>query len=160
MWFLRRPLLFLLFSMCFHLSFSPETFSLSLTNQSLLQSFQLFRTLCGLLRRLDTFDVLVILVVGAHNVVAPTEGGGEIVHESHVVEIVVVSTSPEGKDVLKRPGKIVSAVSIDSLEETENDPDVHGEDMKVSGAKNVKDRASDRSGAEDKDFSWVGVFSS
>jgi len=102
----------------------------------------------------------VILVVGTHDIVAPAEGSGEIVHESHVVEVVVVSTGPEGEYVLKRPREIVSAVSIDGLEETENDPDVHGEDVEVSGAKNVKNRASDCSSTENEDLGRMSVLSS
>lgn len=102
----------------------------------------------------------MILVVGTHDIVAPAEGSGEIVHKSHVVEVVVVSTSPEGEDVLEGPGEIVSAVSIDGLEETKNDPDVHGEDVEVSSAEDVKNRTSYRSGTEDEDLSGVGVLGS
>jgi hypothetical protein len=102
----------------------------------------------------------VVLVVGTHEIVAPAEGSGEIVHKSHVVEVVVVSTGPEGEDVLERPGEIVSAVSIDGLEETKNDPDVHGEDVEVSSAEDVKNRTSYRSGTEDEDLSGVGVLGS
>lgn len=72
---------------------------------------------------------------------------------------MVVSTGPEGEYVLERPREIVSAVSIDGLEETKNDPDVHGEDVKVSGAKHVKDWASDRPSAENEDLSRMGVLS-
>jgi len=51
-------------------------------------------------------------------------------------------------------------VSIDGLEETENDPDVHGKDVEVSRAEDVKDRTSYRSGTEDEYLSWVGILSS
>ena len=72
---------------------------------------------------------------------------------------MVISTGPEGEDVLERPRKIVSAVSVDGLEETENDPDVHGEDVEVSGVKNVKHWTGDRSSAENEDLSRMGEFS-
>jgi len=157
---LHVSLLLLLFSVRLNLGFSPETFSLGLTGQPLLQSLQFFRALGGPFRSLYVLDVVVILVVGPHDVVAPTEGRGEIVHESHVVEIVVISTGPEGKDVLERPREIVSAVSIDCLEETEDDPDVHGENVEVSGAENVENRTGDRSSTEDEDFSRMGVLGS
>ena len=49
-------------------------------------------------------------------------------------------------------------MSIDGLEETEDDPDVHGEDVEVASAKDVEDRTSDRPSTEDEDFSWVGVL--
>ena len=154
----RTHLLLLLFSICLHFSLSPEAFSLCLTDQPLLQSLHFFRVLGGHFRSLYTPHILMILVVGPHDVVAPTEGGREVVHKSHVVEIVVISTGPEGKDVLERPREIVSAVSINSLEETEDDPDVHGEDVEVAGAKDVEDRTSDRPSTEDEDFSWMGVL--
>ena len=73
---------------------------------------------------------------------------------------MVVSTCPEGEDVLEGPWKIVSAVSIDSLEETENDPDVHGEDVEVPGTKDVKNRTGDRSSTENEDLSRMSVLSS
>jgi len=95
------PLLFLLFSVCLHLSLSPETFSLGLAGQSLLQSFQFPVALGCPLRGLDAFYVVVILVISTHNVVTPAEGSREIVHKSHVVEIVVVGTGPEWEDVLE-----------------------------------------------------------
>jgi len=51
-------------------------------------------------------------------------------------------------------------VSIDSLEETEDDPNVHGENMEVASANDVENRTGDRSSTKDKDFSWMGVFGS
>ena len=156
----RVPLLLLLFSVCLRLGFSPEPFSLCLTGQSLLQSPQFFRALGSLFCSLYALGVLVILVVGPHDVVAPTEGGGEIIHESHVMEVVVIGTGPEGEDVLERPREIVSAVSVNGLEETEGDPDVHSEDVKVSGAKDVDHWTSERPSTEDDDFSWMGILSS
>ena len=59
-----------------------------------------------------------------------------------------------------RPREVVSTMSIDGLEETENDPDVHGEDVEVAGAENVENRSSDGSGTEDENFSQMGVLSS
>ena len=73
---------------------------------------------------------------------------------------MVISTGPEWKDVLERPGEVVSAVSIDSLEEAKNDPDVHGEDVEIASAKDVENRTSDRPSTEDEDFSRMSVLSS
>ena len=154
------PLLLLLFPICLQFGFSPETFSLGLTSQPLFQSLQFFGALGGLLGGLYALDIVVILVVGTHDIVAPTEGSGKIVHERHVVEIVVISTSPEGEDVLERPREIVTTVSINGLEETEDDPDVHGEDVEVASAKDVENRTSDRPSTEDEDLGWMCVLSS
>jgi len=151
-------LLLLLFPTRLHLSLSSKAFSHRFTSQPLLQSFEFLRALSSLLSSLYTLGVVVILVVGTHDVVTPTEGSGKIIYESHVVEIVVISTGPEREDVLERPREIVSAVSIDGLEETEDNPDVHGEDVKVAGTKDVENWTSDCSSTEDEDFSWVGVL--
>ena len=72
----------------------------------------------------------------------------------------MIGARPEREDVLERPREIVSTVSIDGLEETEDDPNVHGEDVEVAGANDVEDRPSDRSSTKDEDFSRVGVFCS
>lgn len=77
-----------------------------------------------------------------------------------MMEIVVISTGPEGEDMLERPREVVSAVSIDGLEETKDDPDVHGEYVEVTSAKDVENRASDRPSTENEDFGWMGVLSS
>ena len=49
-------------------------------------------------------------------------------------------------------------MGIDGLEEAEDDPDVHGEDVEVASAKDVENRTSDRSSTEDEDLGWVGVL--
>jgi len=154
-----HPLLLLLFSVCLHLSLGPKTFSLGLTGQPLLQSLQFLMALGPLFRGFDAPDVVVVFVISTHNVVAPAEGSREIVHKGHVVEIVVIGTGPEREDVLERPREIVSAVSVDGLEETEGDPDVHGEDVEVASAEDVENRTSDRCSTKDEDFSWMGVLS-
>ncbi len=51
-------------------------------------------------------------------------------------------------------------MSVDGLEKTECDPDVHGEDVEVLGEEAVKQRSRKRAGTENEDFSRVGIFSS
>lgn len=46
---------------------------------------------------------------------------------------MVVSTGPEREEVVERPGELVAGVRVDGLEDTENDPDVHGQDVEVLG---------------------------
>lgn len=41
-----------------------------------------------------------------------------------VVEVVVISSGPEGNDLVERPREIVSGMSVDSLEQTQRDPNV------------------------------------
>lgn len=73
---------------------------------------------------------------------------------------MMFSTRPEGKDMLEGPREIISRVSIDGLEQSESDPNVHGEDVEVLSEEAVEKRASEGSGSKDEDFSGVGVFSS
>lgn len=54
---------------------------------------------CRLLGR-DACAILAIFVVSAKNAVAPSERGGKVVREGHVVEIMMLSARPEGDDVL------------------------------------------------------------
>ena len=53
----------------------------------------------------------------------------------------------------------VARVRVDGLEETEGDPDVHGDDVEVAAERAVKQRASDRTSTEDHDLSGVRVLS-
>ena len=50
--------------------------------------------------------VFSVFVVCAEEEVEVAEGGAEVVDECHVVEVVVVGTRPEWKDVLERPWEI------------------------------------------------------
>lgn len=57
----------------------------------------------------------------------------------------MISACPEWDDVLQRPGEVITTVSIDGLEEAEGDPDVHCEDVEVSGDGAVEDGTDDSS---------------
>ena len=50
-----------------------------------------------------------------------------------MVNIVVLGASPEGKEVVERPWELVPRVCVDGLEEAEDDPDVHGQDVEILG---------------------------
>jgi len=74
------------------------------------------------------------------------------------MEVMMVSTRPEGKDMLEGPGEVVAGVGIDSLEKTEGDPDVHGENVQVLGKVTVQQRSCNCSSAENHHFSGMSVF--
>lgn len=71
---------------------------------------------------------------------------------------MVVSTGPEREEVVERPGELVAGVRVDSLEDTENNPDVHGQDVKVLGNSAPQDGAADRAETEYHDFNGRCVF--
>ena len=79
-----------------------------------------------------------------HHVVPPSEAAGIVANEPLMVNIVMVRTGPEWQEMVQAPRKLVSTVRIDSLEKAENDPNVHGQDMKIACDGAVEDRAKDR----------------
>lgn len=65
-----------------------------------------------------------------------------------MVDIVVVSTSPERDEMMQTPGKLVAGMSIDCLEQAKDDPDIHGENVQVFGESTEGDRDSDATKGE------------
>lgn len=97
--------------------------------------------------------------LGSEEVIPPSEGGSVVANELLVVNIVVVSSGPKWEEVVKRPWELVSGVSIDGLEEAEDDPDVHGYDVKVPSGSNPKDWDTDGSETKGHDLNWGGKLS-
>ena len=85
---------------------SLDTFPLGFSAKASFHSLELIGGHTGLAGSGDASTVDTVLVIGTEETIAPTERGGEVVDESHVVEIVVFSTRPEGKDVLEGPGEV------------------------------------------------------
>lgn len=77
-----------------------------------------------------------------------------------MVNIVVLSASPERKEVVQAPGELIATVRIDGLEQTEDDPAVHGQDVEILGDGAPDDGASYGTETEDHDFDRRGVLSS
>ncbi|CAK5269870.1 unnamed protein product, partial [Mycena citricolor] len=64
--------------------------------------FRFGSVLHSLFRSLNPGSVSAILVVRAKEAVTPSERGGIVVREGHVVEIMMFSPRPKRKDVLQR----------------------------------------------------------
>jgi hypothetical protein len=76
-----------------------------------------------------------------------------------VVEIVMVGARPEWKDMLEGPWEVVAGVSVDGLEETKSDPDVHGGDVEFSArVDGPEDRAHESTHSKDESLERVSVF--
>lgn len=90
--------------------------------------------------------------LGVHKPIPPGERARVVANELLVVQIVVVSASPDGEEVVERPGEFVSGVRVDGLEETQHDPGVHGQDVQVLGDSAPENGAADGAKAEDHDF--------
>jgi hypothetical protein len=96
--------------------------------------------------------------LGVEKPVPPGERARVVADELFVVNIVVVSTGPQREEVVKRPGELVAGVRVDGLEDTEHNPDVHGQDVKVLGDGAPQDGAADCTETEDHDFNGRCVF--
>lgn len=83
--------------------------------------------------------------LGVHNVIPPSETARVVSDESFMVSVMVVSTSPEGKEMMQTPRKFVAAVCVNGLEETAHDPDIHSQDMEVSGERDPENWSSNSS---------------
>jgi hypothetical protein len=97
--------------------------------------------------------------LGVKAEVPPPEAAGVVSNELLVVDVVVLSASPEGKEVVQAPGELVAAVRINGLEHAEDNPCVHGENVEILGDGTPEDRASDGSETQDHDFDRGGVLS-
>lgn len=119
--------------------------------------YPLLRLLCSsLLGLLLSKDLLSL---SAEAVIPPPEAASIVSEELLVVDVVVISTGPEGQEVVERPRELVAGVSVDGLEETENDPNVHGHDVEVAGDGDPDDRDTDTAEAKSKDFDRGGELS-
>ena len=76
-----------------------------------------------------------------------------------MVNVVVLSASPEGKEVVQAPGELVTAVRINGLEKAEDNPAVHGQDVKILSESAPNDGTSNGTKTENHNFDGGGVFS-
>ena len=96
--------------------------------------------------------------LGVEEPVPPGERARVVANELLVVDIVVVSTGPEREEVVERPGELVAGVRVNGLEDTEHNPDVHGQDVEVLGDGAPQDGAADSAETENHDFDGRCVF--
>jgi hypothetical protein len=72
---------------------------------------------------------------------------------------VVMGTSPDGEDVAQTPGEVVAAVRVDSLEKTEDDPGVHGEEVELASNSKEDNGASNDTNSEESSFDRRSILS-
>lgn len=98
-------------------------------------------------------------VLSVQNVVPPTEAAGEVTNELLVVEIMVIGTGPERQEVVETPGELIAAVRVDSLEQAQDNPNVHGENVQVTSDGTPDDGTADGSEAQNHNLNRRCVFS-
>lgn len=99
-------------------------------------------------------------VLGVKDIIPPPEAAGIVADELLMVEIVVIGTSPEGKEMVKAPREFITTVSINGLEQAQDDPDVHGKNVEFTCHRTPNNRTPDSSEAQDHHFNRGGIFSS
>lgn len=97
--------------------------------------------------------------LGVQAEVPPAEAGGVVANELLVVKVVVLGAGPEGEEVAQAPGEVVAAVGVDGLEESQDDPDVHGEEVELASDLEEDDGAAHDTNAEEGGFDGGGVLS-
>ena len=90
--------------------------------------------------------------LGIHDFIPPSEAARIVANETLVVNVVMISTGPEGEEVVQAPWEFVSAVSIDSLEETEDNPKIHCQNVELTSAHNPNDGDNNSAKPEDHNF--------
>lgn len=77
-----------------------------------------------------------------------------------MVKIVVLGTGPDREEVTQRPGEIVTAVGVDGLEESKDDPDIHGEEVELASNEQEKNGSADNADTEESSLDGRGVLGS
>lgn len=70
----------------------------------------------------------------------------------------MIGPGPERQPVPQAPREVVTRMSIDGLEKSEDDPDVDRDDVKVRSDEAVEEGTADGAHTEDEDFEGVSVF--
>lgn len=93
-------------------------------------------------------------------VIPVSEGRGEVANEVLVVIIVVIGTSPNGKQVAQTPGEVVSGVGVDSLDKSQSDPDTNSKKVHVTEEISQKKRRANSTDTGEGHLEGVSILSS
>ena len=74
------------------------------------------------------------------------------------MNIVMLCAGPERQDVVQAPRELITAVRVDGLEQTEHNPDIHGQDVQVPSDGAPEDGAEDGAHPQNHDFDGGSVF--
>ena len=96
--------------------------------------------------------------LGVEAEVPPAEAGRIVADEALVVHIVVAGTGPERQDVAQAPGEVVAAMGVDGLEEAEDDPQVHSDEVELTRERDPEDGGTDDANAEEHDLDGRSIL--
>lgn len=96
--------------------------------------------------------------LSAKEVVPVAERGSVVAHEVMVVVVMVVSTSPDRKEVVKTDRELVAGVRVDGLDKTQRDPHHDRQKVHVCAEIRQQKRRANRASASERDLERVGVL--
>ncbi|GMG54905.1 unnamed protein product [Aspergillus oryzae var. brunneus] len=70
----------------------------------------------------------------------------------------MISTSPERQEMMKTPRDFVATMGIDSLAQAQHNPDIHRENIQVTGQSTPEDRGANGPEAENHHFNRRSIF--
>ena len=76
-----------------------------------------------------------------------------------MVLVMMICTSPERQEMVKIPSKFIATVGINSLEQVQYNPDIHSENMQVTGESTPDDQGADSPKAKSYHFNRRSIFS-
>ena len=71
---------------------------------------------------------------------------------------MVLSAGPEWQELVQGPWEVVAGVGVDSLEQSQDDPQTQCEEVQLTGVHDVEDWHTDGTETEGHGLSWVGVL--
>ena len=71
--------------------------------------------------------------LSVEKVVPPPKAARVVANEAFMMYVMVVSAGPKREEVVQAPWELITAMRVDGLEQTKDNPDIHGQDMKVLG---------------------------
>lgn len=92
--------------------------------------------------------------------VPPSERARVVANKLLVMRIVVVGASPEWQKMVQTPWELISRVSVNGLEQAKQDPEVHGQNVKILGESAPQNWRANRSQPENHDLDWRSIFCS
>lgn len=98
-------------------------------------------------------------VLGVQKVVPPAEAARIVSNKLLMVDIVMLGTGPEWEEMVKTPWEFIAAVCVDGLEQAENNPEIHGQNVQVSGDGTPEDGAANCPQTETHDLNGRSIFS-
>lgn len=96
--------------------------------------------------------------LGIKHVVPPSETRRVVANELLMMRIVVIRAGPEWQEMVQRPREFVSGVRINGLEEPQNNPNIHCENVQVLRDRTPQDWRSNSTKAKTQDFNRTRVL--